>query len=169
MQPFQTEERHPLPAVLPRESQEALFQLVLPTVHRENTLKECHDEIGHLGLRKMLDLMCDHFLWPWMAVQAKEHVKKCCQHIIFKAKQQRAPMENIMVTHPLELVHIDYLSLEPGKGKEDNVLVVTDHFTWYAHVYVTQSQTAQAMVKVLWDNSIICLLKKILSDQGEIS
>ena len=36
-------------------------------------------------------------------------------------------MEIIMATHPLELVHIDYLCLEPGKGKEENLLVVMDH------------------------------------------
>ena len=41
-------------------------------------------------------------------------------------------MENIMATHPLELVHINYLCLEQGKGKEESVLVVTDHFTYYA-------------------------------------
>ena len=43
-----------------------------------------------------------------MATQVKEHIEKCCQCITLKAKQQQAPMENIMATHPLELVHIDY-------------------------------------------------------------
>ena len=45
-------------------------------------------------------------------------------------------MENMVATHPLEQVHIDYLCLEPVKGKEENVLVVMDHFTHYAQVYV---------------------------------
>ena len=56
-------------------------------------------------------------------------------------------MENIMVTNPLELMHIDYLCLKPGKGKEENVLVGMDHFTHYTQAYVTQSQTAQTMTK----------------------
>ena len=46
-------------------------------------------------------------------------------------------MGNIVAMHPLELVHLDYLWLEPGKGKEENILVVTDHFTHYAQAYVT--------------------------------
>ena len=58
----------------------------------------------------------------------------------------------------------------PGarEGKEENVLVVTDHFTQYAQAYVTQLQMAQTMAKVLWDNFIIHfgLLQNILSDQG---
>ena len=101
--------------VLSRESLKALFQLALLTMHRETTLKGCNNEIGHSDLERMLDLMHDHFFWPQMAVQAKKHVEKCCQCIIFKAEQQRAPMEKTVVTCPLELVHIDYLCLEHGK------------------------------------------------------
>ena len=56
-------------------------------------------------------------------------------------------MESIVATHPLELVHINYLCLESRRGKEENILVVTDHFTWYTQAYVTQSQMAQTMSK----------------------
>ena len=41
----------------PRESEETLFQLVLPAAQREVALKGCHDEVGHLGLEGMVDLM----------------------------------------------------------------------------------------------------------------
>ena len=103
-----------------------------------------------------------------MAVQGNKHVQKCCQYVIFNVWQQMTPMESIIATHLLELVHIDYLCLKPKKGKAGNVLVVMDHFTWYAQAYVTQSQMAQTMAKVLWDNFIIHsgLPEKILLDQG---
>ena len=70
-----------------------------------------------------------------------------------------------MATHSLEL---DYLCLEPGKGLEENVLVVTDHFTGYTQAYFSQSQTAQTTTKVLWDKFIVHygLPEKILLDQG---
>ena len=116
----------------PRESEETLLQLVLPAAQREVALRGCHDEVGHLGLEHMLDLMHDWLFWPHMAAQAKEHIGKCCPYLAFKAKQLKAPLENIMATHPLELVHLDYLCLEPGKGLHENVLVVTDHFIRYA-------------------------------------
>ena len=74
-----------------------------------------------------------------------------------------------MATHPLELVHLNYLCLEPGKGLEENVLVVTDHFIRYAHAYVTKTQTAQMTAKTLWDKFIVHygLPEKILMDQGQ--
>ena len=75
----------------PRESEETLLQLVLPTAYREVALRGCHDEVSHLGLQHMLDLMHDRFFWPCMAAQAKEHVGKCCLCLAFKARQQKAP------------------------------------------------------------------------------
>ena len=85
----------------------------------------------------MLDLMHDWFFWLHMAAQVKEDINKCCLYLTFKGRQPKAPLENIVTMYPLELVHLDYLCLEPGKGLEGNVLVVTDHFTQYAKVYVT--------------------------------
>ena len=142
--------------------------MVLPTAYREVALRGCHDKVGHLGLECMLDLMCDQFLWPHMAAQAKEHVRKCHPCLAFKARQQKAPLENIMATHPLELVHLNYFCLEPGKGLEENVLVFTDHFTRYSQPYVTKTQTTQMTAKTLWDKFIVHygLPKKILMDQG---
>ena len=141
--------------ILLKDSQEALIQVVLPATHRETTLKGCHNKVGHLGLEHMLDLMHDHFFWPHMAVQVREHVDQCHPCLTFKAKQPRAPLDNITATHTLELVHLDYLCLEPGKVKEENILVVTDHFTQYAQAYVTWSQTALMTAKALWDNFIV--------------
>ena len=145
------------------------MQLVLPAAYREVALKGCYDEVGHLGLECMLDLMHDRFFWPHMAVQAKEHIGKCHPCLAFKARQPKAPLKNIMAIHPLELVHLDFLCLECGKGQEENVLVITDHFTRYDQVFVTRTQMAQMTVaKTPWDKFIVHygLPKKILTDQG---
>ena len=75
----------------PRESEETLLQLVLPTAYREVVLRGCHDEVGHLGLERMLDLMNDRFFWPHMAAQAKKHVRKCHPCLAFKARQKKLP------------------------------------------------------------------------------
>ena len=102
-----------------------------------------------------------------MAAQVREHIDKCHPCLNFKDKQSRSPLENIVATHPLEIVHLDYLCIDPGKEKEENVLVVTYHFISYVQAYVTHSQTALTTVIALWDNFIVHygLPEKILSDQ----
>ena len=94
---------------------------------------------------------------------------KCHLCLAFKARQPKAPLENIMATHPLDLVQLDYLCLKPGKSLDENVLVVTDHFTRYAQAYVTRIQTTQMTAKTLWDKFIVHhgLPEKILTDQGQ--
>ena len=69
----------------------------------------------------------------------------------------------------MELVHIDYLTIESNKTKKDiNILVVTDHFTRLAQAFVTPSQTASVVAKTLWDKFFMYygIPEKILSDQG---
>ena len=52
-------------------------------------------------------------------------------------------MENVKASYPMELVHMDYLTIEATKGGKDvNILVITDHFTQYAQAIATSSQTA---------------------------
>ena len=76
-------------------------------------------------------------------------------------------MSPIETTYPLELVHLDFLTI----GQNDrtmNVLVVTDHFTQYAQAFVTPKQTTAVTVKTLWENYLVHYgwPASILTDQG---
>ena len=46
--------------------------------------------------------------------------------------QVRAPLVSIRTSHPLELLCMDYLTLEKSKGGYEHLLVIVDHFTKYA-------------------------------------
>ena len=52
----------------------------------------------------------------------------------------------------MEIVCIDYLPLEPSKGDVENILVIFDHYTWYAQAIPARNQTARTAAKVLFDN-----------------
>ena len=117
---------------------------------------------------RTISLLRERFFWPGMQEEATQYVVKCSRCLRRKTTPQVAPLQPIYVTQPLELVHMDYLSLEPSKGNIENVLVITDHFTRYALAYPSKTQTAQATVRILWDN-FIChygFPEKIISDQG---
>ena len=117
---------------------------------------------------RTLSLLRERFYWPGMQTEAMQHVQQCTRCLRRKTPSHVAPLQPIHVTQPLELVHMDYLSLEPSKGNIENVLVITDHFTRYALAYPSKTQTAQATARILWDNFIrhYGFPEKFISDQG---
>ena len=120
------------------------------------------------GRVRTLSLLRERFFWPGMQVEATQHIAKCSRCLKRKSTPQVAPLQPILVSQPLELVHLDYLTLEPSKGNIENVLVITDHFTRYALAYASKTQTAQATARILWDN-FIChygFPEQFISDQG---
>ena len=144
------------------------WQLVVPKAYRTRALVGCHDDVGHQGRMRTLSLLRERFYWPGMQTEAMQHVQQCTRCLRRKTPSHVAPLQPIHVAQPLELVHMDYLSLEPSKGNIENVLVITDHFTRYALAYPSKTQTAQATARILWDN-FIChygFPEKFNSDQG---
>ena len=85
-----------------------------------------------------------------------------------KVQPDKAPLVNIETSQPLELVHLDYLKIEPSKGNIENVLVITDHFTRYAQAFPSKTQTALATAKLLWNIFILHygFPSKIITDHG---
>ena len=149
-------------------SKKILWQLIVPKAYRSRALAGCHDDVGHQGRMRTLSLLRERFFWPGMQSEAIQYVLKCTRCLRRKTPSHVAPLQPIHVTQPLELVHMDYLSLEPSKGNIENVLVITDHFTRYALAYPSKTQTAQATARILWDN-FIChygFPEKFISDQG---
>ena len=124
-----------------------------------------------LGMERTIDLLRDLFYWPGMIDDMTRHIKQCERCLRFKAFYlKRHLWKNIDATYPMELVHMDYLMIEANEGGKDvHILVITDHFTWYAQAIVTSSQTAKCTAKNLWDKFIVHygLHEKILTDQGQ--
>ena len=108
-------------------SRKVLWQLVVPKAYRARALVGCHDDVGHQGTMRTISLLRERFFWPGMQEEATQYVVKCSRCLRRKTTPQVAPLQPIYVTQPLELVHMDYLSLEPSKGNIENVLVITDH------------------------------------------
>ena len=74
---------------------------------------------------------------------------------------------------PLELVHLDYTSIEFTMELNKppvvrNVLMITDHFTRYALAVVTKDQTTKTVTKVFYECFIAVFgaPTKLLSDRG---
>ena len=55
----------------------ARLQLVLPPSHRTKAITGCHDQVGHLGQDRVLELLRDWFYWPRMHTDVASYIT-CC-------------------------------------------------------------------------------------------
>ena len=128
--------------------------------------------MGHLGIERTIALLKDHFYWPSMVTDVEEHIKSCPLCLWFKTQPEKAELNPIIAMRSLELVHIDYLTIEPPStsktGKDINILIITNHFTRYTQAHITPSQKAPVVAKTLWDQFFVHygFPEKILLDQG---
>ncbi len=92
----------------------------------------------------------------------------CARCLCFKALEATAPLVHVTAHHALELIHMDYLKLEPSSSQQENALVITDHYTHYTQAYPTCNQTARTTAHVFWEHFVLHygFPDQIISDQG---
>ena len=80
----------------------------------------------------------------------------------------------MMVTAPLQLVHLNFTSFEMTLNLNESpevkhVLVIVDHFMRYTRAYETKDQKASTAAKMLYKGfiSIFGAPKRICTDQGK--
>ena len=122
-------------------------------------------------MERTLGLLQERFFWPKLADNVHIHIHTCNRYLSFKQPQEKSEMHPILVSYPLELVHLDFLTLG-GKADDNrsvNIFIVTDHFMQYAQAYMTPKQTAVVVAWTLWENFLVHYRwpEKILTDQGK--
>ena len=107
-----------------------------------------------------------------MAQRMMLSVHNCEKCHIFEAKPHIPPMEAILCTEALDLVHIDYVSMEVTVGIKEkpvikNVLVIKDHFTHYTQAYVTNNHTVCTTARILYNEFfwVFGFPRQLMSDQ----
>ena len=152
---------------------EEVLQIVVPSALQVAAMNGCHQGARHLGQQQMLCLLHDQFWWPGMAAQMQKVISSCERCIQHEGGHTKAPMQLIIFSTPLDLLHVDFTSIETmmelyQSPNVVNLLVFCDHFMKHIMAYVTPDQTAKTVTKFLWQGYILIFgaLAKLLSDQG---
>ena len=90
-----------------------------------------------------------------MASQMQQAIRNCTSCLQHKGSLPKAPLHPIMATAPLNLLHVEFTSiettLEPNQSpRVTNILVFQDHFMKHVLAYVTPKQTAKTITKSLY-------------------
>ena len=157
--------------IMPKGKTEGFLGFVVPAAHRCTALNSVHQDARHQGQQRTLALAEERFWWPKMDEDCRASVRGCQHCKIFEGAVVKAPLCPIQAYVPLELVHVDFTSIEttmelnqPPSVK--NVLVLTDHFTRYAMAFVTKDQIAKSFKWILYERfiSVFGVSAKLLSD-----
>ena len=132
------------------DKQAHVLQLVVPSQFINQAIRGCYDEVGHLGIT--FELLRERFYWPSMYRDVVVHLSNCSTCLKRKGVAPKAELCPITANKLLELVCMDFLSLESSKNNIENVLVIIDHFTRYTQAFPSRTWTAQVTAKILWEN-----------------
>ena len=97
-------------------------------------LKSLHDDNGHQGLQRVLDLLCQKVYWPTMYADADHWLSNCQWCIIAKGdySEPKTLQGSLVSNWPLELLCIDFIEVDVSKGGKENILVLMDAFSKYS-------------------------------------
>ena len=146
-------------------------QLVLPRKYHAIVYKELHQNMGHLGADRVVQLARGRFYWPNMERDVTHFVTNECSCLKQRRPSQPAPapLYHITTTSPFELISIDYLHLDKCLGGYKYILVIVDHFTWFAQAYPMRNKSSTTAAEKLYNDFILRFgfPAHILHDQGK--
>ena len=137
--------------LMPKGKNEDFLLFIVPKAHWITILNGCHRDAGHQGHGHTLSLLQEHFWWPGMTSQMRISIKTCAHCLQDKVSLSKAPLHPIEATAPLDLLHVDFASIETTlelnqSPRVTNILVFQDDFM----KYVTPNQTAKTVTKYLY-------------------
>ena len=108
-----------------------------------------------------------------MAKQMRQVIWACTHCLQYEGGIPKAPLCPIVATTPLDLLHVNFTSIETTLELNQlprvaNILVFQDHFMKQVLAYVTPDQTAKTVAKFLYRGYIFIFgtLARLLSDRG---
>ena len=158
---------------MPKGEVEGVLAFLVPTDQCRVALNGVHHDVGHQGQQRTLALAQEHFWWPMMVNDCRALMRGCQWCRAFEGVVPKALLCPIKVHAPLELIHVDFTSVEstmelnkPPSVK--NVLVITNHFMRCAMAVITKDQMAKTVAKVLYERfiEVFGVQAKLLSDWG---
>lgn len=103
-------------------------QIVLPKKYHKRVYEELHENMGHLGADRVIELARERIYWPFMRADITHYFTNVCQCLKQRkpAVHVNAPLQPIISTGPFWRVSMDFVHLEPSSGGYQYILVIMD-------------------------------------------
>lgn len=148
--------------------------LVLPRKLSTEVLRQAHERSGHMGIDRTVARLESKTWWPGYTSDVADWIK-CCENCARRkgpAVSPRAPLMNVPVGGPMEMLAMDILGPLPESNSGNRyLLVISDYFTKWPEVFAMKDQKAVSVARVLYNEVVSRFGIPIVlhSDQGQIS
>ena len=128
-------------------------QMILPITYQAQVLQMLHDGQGHQGVDQIIALCREQFYWNTMYKDMAEYVKDCPHRQVAKGPYvgPKTQPGSIIANGPLDLLCVDFTTMDPSRDSKENVLVLTDAFSKFSQTFVIPNQKALTMAKIIVD------------------
>lgn len=126
----------------------------VPSDMESHVMFKYHDEMGHVGVDKMTDLMGKTYWFPGMREKAKAHIRNCLRCIAFSANVGREEgfLHNIPKADlPFDTIHIDHFGPVDNSRSKKYLLVIIDASTKFVRLYPTRTTSTREVISSLRD------------------
>ena len=99
-------------STMPKGEIVGVWAFLVPSSQCITALNGIHWDAGHQGQQRTLALVQECFWWPMMVEDCKALIRGCPRCCVFEGVIPRAPLCPTRAHIPLELVHVDFTSVE---------------------------------------------------------
>lgn len=142
----------------------------VPTAMESHVLYRYHDEMGHVGINKVTELIEKSYWFPQLRAKVKNHIENCLKCITFSNKSGRKEgyLHNIpKPDRPFEMLHIDHYGPINGNDHRKHLFVVVDACSKFVKLYPTKTTATKEVIKALREYfRYYSRPKYIVSDRG---
>ena len=140
--------------ITPRPHETVYQQLILNHTCLPVLFFYYHEQQGHLGEDRTLQLFRERFYWPKMSYHVRNLVKCCSQCQARKTlptKHKEEMYHRPLTSNPMDTIAMDHLIITK-QGDQTQVLTVVDEFTKYLFIIPVRSIRASATVEYIINN-----------------
>jgi transposase InsO family protein len=150
---------------------EVLYQVVVPASLQNQMFEVFHERGVHVGGARTYDMLRSRFFWPGMKECVRKKIGSCerCQRRKSLPAVNKTELGQLReVTHPFQVISMDFVGIDFRKDAKTKVLTVVDEFTKYAFAIPVGTEQAVATAKTLFNRvfSVFGFPEVVHSDQG---
>ncbi|GBO38356.1 Transposon Tf2-6 polyprotein [Araneus ventricosus] len=147
-----------------------LYKIVVPFSLRLKLLNQAHEQFGHPGVQKMLNLITPQYYWPNITSDITKFVKHCCVCQLNKNRKQKrfGLLQQVPPTSiPFECISVDTVGgFNYYNSTKKFLHIVIDHATRHVWAFPSKNENSETYINILKQIFQIQVPVKLLTDRN---